>query len=72
VAVLAPIKEGGLRLVSPATVLIEGHLSVKLKRAEGEVFVWKGKEERATATRLDELGRFTRELKEILEQDSVQ
>ena len=47
-AVLAPVENGGLRLLAPATVMVDGNLSVKLKRRNGEVFVWKQKEVAAT------------------------
>jgi hypothetical protein len=71
-AVLAPVQDGGLRVVVPATVLVEGHLSVRLKRAKGEVFVWKGKEVPAAETRVGELEKFSRALNEILGQGPVQ
>ena len=38
----------GLRLLAPATVMVDGNLSVKLKRENGEVFVWKQKQVAAT------------------------
>ena len=38
-AVLAPVENGGLRLLAPATVMVDGNLSVRLKRAAGDVFV---------------------------------
>ena len=54
-AVLTAVPGGGLRLLAPPTLLVEGNLSVKLKRGNGEVFVWKKTEVAATAERLDEL-----------------
>jgi hypothetical protein len=66
-AVLAPAENGGLRLLSPVTVMVGGNLSVKLKRASGVVFVWKKKEVAATGERLKELEKFRMELVEILE-----
>jgi len=67
VAALAPVPNGGLKLLAPASYLIEGNFSVKLKRREREVFVWKGKEIEATPERLNELKAFREELQQILE-----
>ena len=66
-AVLAPVENGGLRLLAPATLMVDGNLSVRLKRAAGDVFVWKKKEVAATAERLKELEAFRAELVGILE-----
>ncbi|MGB8494517.1 MAG: hypothetical protein WCE53_08980 [Candidatus Acidiferrum sp.] len=66
-AVLAPVENGGLRLLAPATVMVDGNLSVRLKRAAGDVFVWKKKEVAATAERLKELEAFRAELVGLLE-----
>jgi len=56
-----------LRLLAPPTLLVDGNLSVKLKRSQGEVFVWKKKEVAATPERLDALTKFREELTTILE-----
>jgi hypothetical protein len=66
-ALLAPVPNAGIRLLAPPSFLVEGNLSVKLKRGPGEVFVWKRKELEATRERLKELESFRRELTEILE-----
>jgi hypothetical protein len=66
-AVLAPVENGGLRLLAPATVMIEGNLSVRLKKPSGDVFVWKKTEVAATEERLAELEKFREELVGILE-----
>ena len=66
-AVLAPVENGGLRLLAPATLMVDGNLSVRLKRAAGDVFVWKKKEVAATPERLKELEAFRAELVGILE-----
>ncbi|MGA2299308.1 MAG: hypothetical protein ABSG77_01285 [Candidatus Acidiferrum sp.] len=71
-AVLAPVENGGLRLLAPATVMVDGNLSVRLKRAAGDVFVWKKKEVAATAERLKELEAFRAELVGILEMRGMQ
>jgi hypothetical protein len=66
-AALAPVPNGGLRLLAPPSYLVEGNLSVKLKRASGEVFVWKKKEVEATLEKLKELDSFRAEITEILD-----
>ena len=66
-AVLAAVENGGLRLLAPATVMVDGNLGVKLKRGKGDVFVWKQKEVAATEERLKELEKFREELARILE-----
>ncbi|MGB7848224.1 MAG: hypothetical protein WBL63_21615 [Candidatus Acidiferrum sp.] len=66
-AVLAPVANGGLRLLAPATVMVEGNLSVRLKKPSGDVFVWKKTEVAATEERLRELEKFRAELVGILQ-----
>jgi len=66
-AVLAPIPNGGLKLLAPPSYLVDGSLSVKLKRGASEVFVWKKHEVMATPEKLQELESFRRELAEILD-----
>jgi hypothetical protein len=66
-AILSPIANGGLRVLAPPSYLVEGNLSVRLKRGAGEVFVWKKIELAATRERLEELELFRRELTRILE-----
>ena len=65
-AVLSPVPNGGLKLLAPPSFLVDGNLSVKLKRGDKEVFVWKKKELEATAEKLSELGNFKKELTDIL------
>jgi hypothetical protein len=67
VAVLAPVPNGGLKLLAPPSYLVDGNVSVKLKRGSGEVFVWKKTELHATPERVRELESFRKELQEILE-----
>jgi hypothetical protein len=67
-ALLTPVTNAGLRLLAAPTYIVEGNLSVKLKRGKGEVFVWKKREIDATAERLKELDTFRRELTSILEE----
>jgi hypothetical protein len=68
-AALAPVENGGLRLLAPATLMVDGNFSVRLKKPTGDVFVWKKKEVAATVERLQELARFREELVEILEME---
>jgi hypothetical protein len=72
VAVLAPIANGGLKVLAPPTMLVNGNFSVRLKKAAGEVFAWKSKEVAATPERLSEVEAFRRELTELLEQTPEQ
>ena len=65
-ALLAPVENGGLRLLAPVTVMVDGNLGVRLKKASGDVFVWKKTEVAATAERLKELEGFRGELEGIL------
>jgi hypothetical protein len=71
-APLVPVKNGGLRMMAPATYLVEGSLGVRIKRDEREVFVWKKKELEATTERLQELEAFGGELAEILKEGAAQ
>ena len=71
-AVLAPVPNAGLRLLAPPTYLVDGNFSVKLKRGQGEVFVWKNREVQATSERVRELEAFRSELSEILELPATQ
>jgi hypothetical protein len=64
---LAPVPNAGIKLLAPPSYLVEGNLSVKLKRVSGEVFVWKKTEMEATPEKLKELESFRRELSEILD-----
>lgn len=71
-AVLSPVPNGGLKLLAPATFLVDGNLSVRLKRGAGEVFVWKKTEVPATPERLQKLELFRRELTGILDLPQTQ
>jgi hypothetical protein len=65
-AILTAVPNGGLRLLAPPTFLVDGNLSVKLRRGNHEVFVWKKKELEATPERLRELELFRQDLTNIL------
>ena len=71
-ALLAPVANAGLRLLAAPTYIVDGNLSVKLKRGQGDVFVWKKKEMAATPERLKELESFRRELTSILDEAPTQ
>jgi hypothetical protein len=71
-AVLSAVPEGGIKLLAPPSYLVDGNLSVKLKRGSREVFVWKKREMEATPERLKELESFRRELSEVLEMPGKQ
>jgi hypothetical protein len=66
VALLGPLENGGLKLLAPVTFLVDGNLSVRLKKSSGDVFVWKKREVAATEEMLKELEEFRVELVEIL------
>lgn len=72
VAVLAPIANGGLKLLAPVSYLVDGNMSVRLKRGGGEVFVWKKKEMPATPERVEELEKFRSEITGILAMPAIQ
>jgi hypothetical protein len=65
-ALLEPVENGGLRLKAPVTFMVDGNLSVRLKKPAGDVFVWKKTEVPATPERLQELESFRSELEELL------
>jgi hypothetical protein len=69
--VLAPVENGGLKVIAPPSLLIDGHFSVRLKRPNGDVFVWKQTEVAATANLLEELSNFRKTLNDILELPAV-
>jgi hypothetical protein len=66
VAILSPVPNAGLKILAPPSYLVDGNLSVRLKRSAGEVFVWKKTELPATRERLEELESFRRELIDTL------
>ena len=71
-ALLSAVPNAGLRLLAAPTYIVDGNLSVKLKRGKGEVFVWKKKEIEATPERLQELEAFRRDLTAILDDPAPQ
>jgi hypothetical protein len=72
VALVGPVEGGGLKLLAPITFLVDGNLSVRLKKSSGDVFVWKKKEVAASEEMLKELEEFRAELVGILEVGEAQ
>ncbi len=70
--VLSQEPTGGLRMLAPPSFVIDGNLSVKLRRGNKEVFVWKQTEVEATPGRLNELETFRSDLSGILQNASAQ
>ena len=66
-AVLAPVPNGGWKLLAPPSYLVDGNFSVKLRRVGRDVFVWKSRQVEATPQKLRELEEFRQELSTILE-----
>lgn len=65
-ALLDPVAGGGWTVYGAACYLVEGNLSVGVRRGEQRVFVWKKSEVPATPERVEELGRFAEELESLL------
>jgi len=65
-AVLAPVDNGGLRVLAPASFLVGGKFGVRVRRGEREFFVFKQQELEATPERLAELADFQKTLDELL------
>jgi len=68
---LAPVDGGGLRILAPASFLVDGKFGVRVKRGQGEVVVSKQKELQVTPERLKELERFQTTLGELLAEGSA-
>lgn len=71
-AVLAPIENGGLRFLAPASFLVDGKFAVRVKRGERDLFVFKQAELEATPERLKELAEFQKALDEALAEGAPQ
>src|SRR5579863_6575939 len=70
--VLSPEPTGGLRMLAPPSFIVDGNLSVKLRRGAKEVFVWKKREVEVTPERSNELASFRDDLSRILQTASAQ
>ncbi len=65
-ALLAPIPNSGMRLFGDPCWLVDGNLSVRVRKNKIEWFVWKKQEVEATPERLAEVSGFRRELEDLL------
>lgn len=66
-ALLEPVANGGFRVFGEPCLLLEGNLTVRITEKGKSWFVWKKLRMEATAERVEELERFTAELKMHLE-----
>ena len=69
--VLTQEPTGGLKMLAPPSFIIDGNLSVKLRRGKRDVFVWKKTEVDATPDRLNELETFRSDISRILQNASA-
>lgn len=65
-ALLSPVLDGGLRLLGDACWLVDGNLTVKVRKNGSQWFVWKKQEVEATPERLSQVAGFRDELKNLL------
>lgn len=65
-ALLVPVAEGGLRVLGEPCYLIDGNLTVRVRRGDRQWFVWKCKSAEATPDLLAQLSRFSEELLHLL------
>jgi len=71
-AVLARVDGGGLRILAPASFLVDGKFGVRVKRGGRDMFVFKQQELEVTQERLRELAEFQKSLDEILSEGAIQ
>jgi hypothetical protein len=65
-ALLIPAPNGGMKLLGEPCWLVNGNLSVRVKRDGVELFVWKKQEIEASLGRLGEVAGFREELNNFL------
>jgi hypothetical protein len=65
-ALLAPVVSEGFAIYGTPTWLVGDNFGVRVKRNDGEWFVWKKERVEATPERVDELERFSGELADAL------
>lgn len=65
-ALLGRTPGGKLEIYGQPGYLVEGHISVLVRRGRARQFVWKQRKLEATAVRLEELERFVAELEALL------
>ena len=69
---LAPVDGSGLRILAPASFLVDGKFGVRVKRGEREMVVSKQKELEVTPERLKELEQFQATLTRVLAENPLQ
>ena len=67
-ALLTPVPSSGMRVLGEPCFLLEGNLTVRVRRAGHEFFVWKKQQLEVTPERLQELERFRKDLEIVLVQ----
>jgi hypothetical protein len=65
-ALLAPVADGGFQIYGEPCYLLNGHLTVRIKRDGSEWIQWKKEKIEATFDRLEELARFSATLSQSL------
>lgn len=65
-ALLVPVAGGGLRVLGEPCYLIDGNLTVRVRRGGRQWFVWKSKSTEATPDLLAQLNSFSEELLDLL------
>lgn len=65
-ALLTPVPNGRLQLLGDPCWLVNGNLSVRIRKNNNEWFVWKKQAVEATPQRLAEVAEFRRELEGLL------
>ena len=65
-ALLIPVINGGLSLLGEPCWLVGGNMSVRVRKASGEWFVWKKQEVEVTPERIALVSQFRNELEDLL------
>lgn len=65
-ALLAPVVGNGFKVFGDPCHMLNGHLTVRIRRDGRDWFVWKKERLEVTTPRLEELWRFSAELSETL------
>lgn len=66
VALLAPIPSGGFTIFGAPTCMVGDNMGARVKRGDGDFFVWKNEKVEATTQRTSELEQFSAELTSTL------
>jgi hypothetical protein len=62
VALLAPVPSGGFTVFGRPTCMVGENLGARVKRSDGDYFVWKNERVEATPQRISQLEQFSAEL----------